>query len=62
MTRQNKVLSRVLRFVQNRRPSTVEPALTPYASRKYELSSLGLMVVFYGVPELSYLQLDVREY
>ena len=41
MTRQDKVLSRVLCFVQNGWPATVEPTLTPYVSRKYELSSLN---------------------
>ena len=46
MTRQDKVLSRVFHFVQNGWPATVEPALTPYASRKYELSSLDGCVLW----------------
>ena len=53
MTRQDKVLSRVLYFVQNGWPTTVEQTLKPYASRK--TSYLHLMVVSYGVPELLYL-------
>ena len=46
MTRQDKVLSRVFHFVQNGWPATVEPALMPYASRKYELSSLDGCVLW----------------
>ena len=57
MTHQDKVLSKVLYFVQKGWPATVKPALKAYAS-----SYLHLMVVFYGVPGLSSLQLDVREY
>ena len=34
MTCQDKILSRVLFFVQNGWPATVEPTLTPYAYRK----------------------------
>ena len=46
MTRQDKILSKVLYFVQKGWPATVEPALTPYASRKYELSSLDGCVLW----------------
>ena len=46
MTRQDKVLSRVLYFVQNGWPATVEQTLKPYASRKYELSSLNGCVLW----------------
>ena len=46
MTRQGKVLSRVLYFVQNGWPATVEQTLKPYASRKYELSSLNGCVLW----------------
>ena len=46
MTRQDKVLSKVLYFVLKGWPATVEPALTPYASRKYELSSLDGCVLW----------------
>ena len=40
MACQDKVISRVFHFVQNGWPATVEPTIMPYASRKYELSSL----------------------
>ena len=46
MTHQDKVLSRVLYFVQNAWPATVEPTLTPYVSRKYELSLLNGCVLW----------------
>ena len=46
MTRQDKVLSKVLYFVQKGWPATVESALKSYASRKYELSSLDGCVLW----------------
>ena len=46
MTHQDKILFRVLYFVQNGWPVTVEPTLTPYASRKYELCSLNGCVLW----------------
>ena len=46
MTHQDKVLSRVLYFVQNGWPATVEQTLKPYASRKYELSLLNGCVLW----------------
>ena len=46
MTRQDKILSRVLYFVQNGWPATVEPTLTPYTSRKYELCLLNGCVLW----------------
>ena len=46
MTWQDKVLSKVLYFVQKGWPATVEPAPTPYVSRKYELSSLDGCVLW----------------
>ena len=46
MACQDKVLSRVLYFVQNGWPATVEQTLKPYASRKYELSSLNGCVLW----------------
>ena len=46
MTRQDKILPRVLYFVQNGWPATVEPTLTPYTSRKYELCLLNGCVLW----------------
>ena len=46
MTCQDKVLSKVLYFVQKGWPATVESALKSYASRKYELSSLNGCVLW----------------
>ena len=46
MTCQDKMLSKVLYFVQKGWPATVEPALKSYASRKYELSSLDCCVLW----------------
>ena len=46
MTRHDKILSRVLYFVQNGWPATIEQTLKPYASRKYKLSSLNGCVLW----------------
>ena len=46
MTRRDKELSRVLHFVQNGWPESVDPALRPYASKKHELSSLDGCVLW----------------
>ena len=46
MTRQDRDLAKVLYYVQKGWPAVVEPALKPYASRKYELSSLDGCVLW----------------
>ena len=46
MTHQDKILSRVLYLAQNGWPATVKQTLKPYASRKYELSSLNGCVLW----------------
>ena len=46
MTCQDRDLSKVLHYVQKGWPAIVEPTLKPYASRKYELSSLDGCVLW----------------
>ena len=46
MTRQDRDLSKVLYYVQKGWPAIVDPTLQPYASRKYELSSLDGCVLW----------------